>query len=262
MAFSEAQFQAVQDKINGGLRDLSGKIDQVRPAAEAGLDHWYIPGFVKDAVRWLVDKAVSLAKTIWDKIVEVLKGVTAPLYFFKYSFDWQDVRGLATGVAGQLKPEAMTASTKWKGSAADAYGKVIKPQGDAANKIGTIADKTSSALGICAAAGLAFYVAIGIILVKFIVAMVGIIAALGSVAFSWAGVVLAVEEAGVNTGLIITAVTTLAAALGFQAQQMSVLHGEAVDNSTFPGGTWPDPTTGSYNDGSVKDGNASWSLGG
>jgi hypothetical protein len=262
MAFSEVQFQAVQDKINGGLRDLSGKIDQLRPAAEAGLDHWYIPGFVKDAVRWLVDKAVSLAKTIWNKIVEVMKGIAAPVYFFKYAFDWQDVRGLATGVAGQLTPEAMTAGTQWKGSAADAYGKIIKPQGVAANKIGTIADKTSLALDICAAAGLAFYVMIGIIVVKFVIAMVGVIAALGSVAFSVAGVALAVEEAGVNTGLIITAVSLLAAALGVQAQQMSVLHGEAVDNSTFPGGTWPDPTTASYNDGSVKDGAAAWSLGG
>lgn len=117
-------------------------------------------------------------------------------------------------------------------------------------------------LGICAAAGLAFYLVIGIILVKFIVAMVGVIAAIGSVAFSWAGVALAVEEAGVNTGLIIAAVTTLTAVLGAQAQQLVTLHGEAVDNSAFPGGHWPDPTAGSYNDGSVKDGTASWSYGG
>lgn len=115
---------------------------------------------------------------------------------------------------------------------------------------------------ICAAAGLAFYLALGIIVVKFIVAMVGVIVALGSVAFSWAGVALAVEEAGVNTGLIIAAVTTLTAVLGAQAQQMVTLHGEAVDASTFPGGRWPDPTTGSYHDGSVQDGTANWSYAG
>ncbi len=27
---------------------------------------------------------------------------------------------------------------------------------------------------------------------------------------------------------------------------MTGLHGEAIDNSTFPGGHWPDPATGAY----------------
>lgn len=260
MAFNEAQFQATIDKINSGLRDLSTKIGEVMPAAQAGVDHWYIPGPVKDAVLWLANKAVDLAKSIWDKIVEILKGVAAPVLFFKYAFDWEDVRGLASGVGSELKPEVLTASQRWKGDAATAYGKIIKPQGDAAARIATVSDKVALALGICAAAGLMFYVAIGVILVKFIIAMVGVVVALGSVAFSWAGVALAVEEAGVNTGMIIAAVTTLGAALGTQAQQLIALHGETVDNATFPGGKWPDPLTGSYNNASVKDGHAHWSL--
>ena len=32
--------------------------------------------------------------------------------------------------------------------------------------------------------------------------------------------------------------------------------GELSDQSAFPSGHWPDPTTGSRNDGSVKDGDA------
>jgi len=262
MAFSEAQFHAAADKIDSGLSDLSGKIGQIRPTAESAVDHWYIPGFVADAVLWLADKAISLAKAIWDKITELLKGVAAPVYFFQYAFDWEDIRGLATGVSSELNPAVLPAGKHWKGAAADAYSKIVPQQASAATRIGTIADKTAVALGICAAAGLAFYLALGIILVKFIVAMVGVIVALGSIAFSWAGVALAVEEAGVNTGLIIAAVTTLTAVLGAQAQQIATLHGEAVDASTFPGGRWPDPTTGSYNDGSVKDGTAHWSYAG
>jgi uncharacterized protein YukE len=262
MAFSEAQFQAAVDKINSGMSDLSGKIGQIRPTAESAVDHWYIPGFVADAVLWLADKAISLANAIWDKIVELLKGVAAPVYFFKYAFEWEDIRGLASGVSSELHPAALPAGKQWKGAAAEAYSKIIPLQASAATRIGTIADKTATGLGLCAAAGLAFYLALGIILVKFIVAMVGVIVALGSVAFSWAGVALAVEEAGVNTGLIIAAVTTLTAVLGVQAQQMVTLHGEAVDASTFPGGRWPDPITGSYRDGSVKDGTANWSYAG
>lgn len=35
MAFSEAQFQAVVDKVSSGLSDLSDKVVQIRPTAES-----------------------------------------------------------------------------------------------------------------------------------------------------------------------------------------------------------------------------------
>ena len=260
MGFSEAQFNETINKLNSGMDDLSKKIDAVPAAANAAVDHWYIPGIIADAIKWCAEKICELAKWIWNKIKEVLRGVAAPVYFFKYAFDWQDIRGIANNVTGQLKPEAMPGANSWTGSAATAYKGVIKPQGDAANKIATIADRTATALQVCALAGLTFYLAIAVILVKFIAAMIATIAALGSVVFSWAGVALVVEEAGVNSGLIWAAIGALTAALGTQAQQLVGLHGEAIDNSTFPGGHWPDPTTRSYNDGSVKDGDADWSL--
>lgn len=260
MGFSEAQFNETISKLNTGMDQLSQKIQEVPPAANAAMNHWYIPGFVKDAIKWCAEKITELANWIWNKIKEVMKGIAAPVYFFKYAFDWQDIRGIANGVTGQLKPDAMHGTDSWTGSAATAYKGVIKPQGDAAAKIATISDKTATALTICAAAGLAFYVAIAAILVKFIAAMIAAIAAFGSAVFSWAGAALVVEEAGVNSGLIWAAIGTLTAALGSQAQQMIGLHGEAVDNSTFPGGHWPDPTTNSYSDGTVKDGDADWSL--
>ncbi|OLR91429.1 hypothetical protein [Actinokineospora bangkokensis] len=260
MSFSEAQFTEAVNKINQGLDSLSVKIGEVPQAANAAMNHWYIPDFVKDAIKWCAEKICELANWIWDKIKEVMKGVAAPVLFFKYAFDWQDIRGVANGVTGQLKPEAMPAVNSWTGSAATAYKAVIKPQGDAAGKIATISDKTATALTVCAAAGLAFYVAIGVILVKFIAAMVAAIAAFGSAVFSWAGAAIVVEEAGVNSGLIWAAIAALTAALGAQASQMVALHGEAVDASFFPGGKWPDPTTGAYSDGTVTDGDADWSL--
>ncbi|MGH3869105.1 MAG: hypothetical protein ACRDQ4_23925 [Pseudonocardiaceae bacterium] len=260
MAFSEAQFQAVVDEMNSGLSDLSDKIGQIRPIAESAVDHWYVPDFVADAVLWLADKAISLAKTIWDKIVELLKGVAAPVYFFKYALDWEDIRGLASGVSGELNPAVLPAGKRWKGTAADAYSKIIPLQGNAATHIGTIADKTAVALGICAAAGVAFYVTLGIILVKILVAMGGVIASIVSVVLSWVGVTLAVEEVAVDATMLTVAVTALTAVLTAQAGVMVALHGEAGDISAFPGGHWPDPTTGLYNDSSVRDGTASWSY--
>lgn len=226
------------------MDDLPNKIEEVPEVANRTLSKWYIPGFIKDAIKWLAEKMCELAGWIWDKIKEVLKGVVAPVYFYKYALDWQDVRGFASGVGGQATQDAMTDTQSWEGDAADAYHKIINPQGKAADKIGTISDKVATALTICAAAGLAFYVAIGVIIVKFIAAMITAIGLLGTAVLSWAGAGLIVEEAGVNTGLIIAAVTTLTALLGAQAQQMVALHGEAVDNGTFPGGNWPAPTAG------------------
>lgn len=246
VAFSNAQFQETVNKLNNGMDQLSNKIAEVPPAANAAMDHWYIPGFIKDAIRWLAEKITELATWIWNKIKEVLAGIAAPVSFFSYAFDWQDIRGIASGVTGRLKPEAMAATRSWTSPAGATYGKIIKPQGDAANKISTISDKTATALQICAGIGLTFYVAIAVILLKFIAAMVTAIAAFGSGVFSWAGAALVVEEAGVNSGLIWAAIGALTAALGTQAQQLVGLHGEAIDNSTFPGGHWPDPITGAY----------------
>lgn len=261
MGFSEAQFTDVIKQINKGMDDLSVKIAEVPRVAHAAADHWYIPGFVKDAIMWLAKKITELANWLWNKIKEVLKGVAAPVFFFLRSFDWQDVRGLATQVGGQLKPGVLTTvGNTWKGSAATAYGKIIQPQGAAADKVGAISDKISTALQLSAAAGLVFYLAIAAILIKFIAAMIAAIAAFGSGIFAWAGAAIVVEEAGVNSALIWTAIGALSAALATQVQQLIVVHGELSDQSAFPGGHWPDPTTGSYSDGSVKDRDADWSL--
>jgi hypothetical protein len=260
MSFSIAQYQTTIDKLNAGMQDLSSKIGQVGPAANAAVNHWYIPDFVADAIIWCAEKIIELAKWIWDKIVELLKGAAAPVYMFLHALDWQDARGIATTVQGTLRADQLSADDHWKGAASDGYVAAVKPQSDAAGKIGTIADKTAQALIISAVASLAFYLALGIILVKFIAAMVVAIAAFGSAVFSLAGAALIVEEAGVNATLITAAVTALLAALGTQAQQLTVLKGELVDNSTFPGGHWPDATTGNYTDATVTDGDADWSF--
>jgi hypothetical protein len=260
VGFSEAQFNETIHKITQGLDDLAKKIDEVMKAANEAMHHWYVPAAIKEAIKWCAEKICELAKWFWNKIKDVLKGAAAPILFFRKSWDWEDIRGLASGVTGQLKPEAMPAANSWAGQAAAAYKGIIKPQGDAANKIATISDKTSSVLNVCAMAGLTFYLAIAVILIKFIDAMIAAIAAFGSGVFSGAGAAIVVEEVGVNTTTVVGLIAGLTTALGAQAQQMIGLHGEAIDNSSFPGGHWPNATTGNYNNGSVQDGHAYWSL--
>ncbi|MGC9665582.1 hypothetical protein ACNTMW_03390 [Planosporangium sp. 12N6] len=260
MAFSTAQYEAAIDKINSGLQDINAKMQQLPPAARAAMDHWYVTQPVADMIAWSCDKVVELASDLLEKLIELLKGSVAPIYMFMYSLDWEDVRGLATGVAGQLKPEALSVDTHWKGAAADAYARQITPQAEAAARIGTVADKTALSLQVCAGAALAFYLALGVIVVKFIMAMVTTLAAYASAVFSWAGLALTIEEASVNTAAILTAVGALLAVLGAQAKEMASLHGEAVDKSAFPGGAWPDATTANFTDATVTDGDADWAF--
>lgn len=247
MAFSQAQYQAAIDKINQSLTDVTNRMGQVIPAAQAGVNHDYIPQFVKDAVMKIAQETVSIAQQILTKIKDLLVGAAAPVMFFVDAYEWESVRGLASGVAGELVASVMPSTQHWKGDAEGSYTKMMPTQATAASRIGTISDSTAMSLGICAAAGLAFYVALGVIVAQFIVAMVAVIAAFGSVAFSWAGVALAFGEAAVTPAMITAAVVTLVAALGVQAQQMTTLHGQAIDNTAFPGGRWPDPNTGSFN---------------
>ncbi|MFF9477461.1 hypothetical protein [Streptomyces sp. NPDC014733] len=235
-----AQYEATMNKITKGTQDLAAKLREAGPKAEATANQWYVPQPVADALIWAANKLVEAGSWLLEKIGEVLEGAAAPVTFFFYAHDWQsDVRGKASTVAGETSPDALKAPGQWEGDAATAYTAAVKDQSTAATQVETSADKIAGALTVSAVAGLAFYVAIGVILVKFIMAAVAAIAALGSVVFSWAGAGIIVEEAGVNSGLVIAAVTTLVAVLGAQAQQMVTVEGEARDNSAFPGGKWP-----------------------
>jgi hypothetical protein len=260
MEFSEEQYRAAIDKIRSGLTELNAKIQQIPGAANAAVANPDMPQAVRDAVIWLTKKMVDILTAIVNKIIELLKGALAPIYMFRYAYGWQDVRGMSSGVVGNLRPEALRVNRYWTGAASDAYNRAVKPQSEAVAKIGSIAERASTSLNVCAAAGLAFYVAIGVIVVKFIAAAVAVIAALGSIVLSWAGLALIVEEAAVNTGMIIAVVAALTALLGAQASQMAVLHGEAIDTSAFPSGRWPESTSDTFSDATVLDGDAKWSL--
>jgi hypothetical protein len=117
------------------------------------------------------------------------------------------------------------------------------------------------ALGWSASAGLAFYLSVLLVLIKFIVGFVGALTALGSVVFSWAGVALAIEAAGIGFAELFALSALLGTAIGTQAVQMGNLYGEAADSAAFPGQHWPGPRTDRYLDATVSDGDADWSLG-
>lgn len=261
MDFSKAQFESLLADISAGMDDLSLRLDQIEPAAIAAADRWYIPAGVADSIIWLGRETVEVGRKVLNFLKDLLKGATAPIFMFMDAWDWMDVRGSASGIASALTEQHLVVdNSDWSGKARDAYVSSVASHREAATRISSIASSTSGHLLACAAAGAAFYTTLAVVLAKLIAAAIEAIAAFGSAVFSWAGAAIVLEEAGVNTAIIATAITTLSAFLAAQATSMVNLHGEAVDNSAFPGGKWPSPNSSTYSDATVKDGDADWSL--
>lgn len=261
--FSKAQFEAVIADINAGMTDFSRMLHQMIPVATAAVGHWYVPPHVQEAVLWLATKSVEIGRQLLDLFIDVLKGATAPIHMFWDAWEWMDVRGAATGVSSSLNGQHLVVdNADWSGRGRDAYVSTAEAHSQAAERVGSIASSTSNHLLACAAAGAAFYVTLAVVIVKLVAAAITALIAFGSAVFSWVGAAIVLEEAGVNTAIIATAIGFLTAFLGAQAKAMISLHGEAVDVSKFPAGRWPSPQSATYNEVTVTDGDADWSLAG
>lgn len=242
MAFSAAQYEAAIQKVNDGVRQISTKSAEVMPAATNAAGLWYIPPWMADALVAIAQRLIDIAKWLYDRIVDLLQGVSAPVMFYWYAWKWLDIKGKASGIEGITKNDALKVQRTWEGDDEEEYTKAIGPQSPAAGRIKEISESVALRLGIAATAGLAFYAALGVIIYQFIGAMTAAIAAFGSVAFSWAGVLIAVGDAGITAGMVWAAVAALIAVLASQAEAMLELKSQAVDVSTFPGGHWPKAT--------------------
>ncbi|MCU1431422.1 MAG: hypothetical protein JWP95_527 [Actinotalea sp.] len=239
-AFSPATFQSVIDELVSGFDELVGHLNRVGPATNAATSHWWMPEPVARGLVWCANKLIELGNSILEKIGELLQGAAAPVTFFFRAADWRDSIGApASLVAGSIAPTALRAPLDWTGDAAARYTRAVAGQAPAATAVETLSTTVATALTTSAAAGCAFYVALGVIIVKLIIATVAAIAALGSVVFSWAGVLLIIEEAGVNTAMIIAAVSLLTACLAAQAAAIVTVSGGAASSGAFPGGQWP-----------------------
>ena len=241
MGFSQAQHDAATNKVKSGIQQIAVKNQLVMPAASKATSHWYLPDGVKKAIMWAAKKLTEISEWTMKKLGELLEGMAAPGLFYRVGWDWENVKGKASGIQGSVNPDALK-SSRWEGMAKDDYLKAIKLQAPAAGRIKDIANSTANSLFLCATAGMMFYASLAFIAFKSIGVLEIATVALLSGVFSWAGLLAALSDAGVNAGLIWGAVTLLTACLLAQTHQMGALHGETVDNTTFPQGHWPKAT--------------------
>lgn len=241
MGFNQAQHDAATSKVKSGIQQIAIKNQQVMPAASKAASHWYLPDSVKKAIMWAAKKLTEISDWTMKKLGELLEGAAAPGLFFRVGWDWESLKGKASNVQGSVNPDALK-SSRWEGMAKDDYLEAIKLQAPAAGRIKDIASSTATSLFACATAGMLFYASLAFIAYKSIWVLAGAIVALLSGVFSWAAFLGALSDAGVNAGLIWAALGVLGACIYVQVQQMGTLHGETVDNTTFPQGYWPKAT--------------------
>ncbi|MFD7502047.1 hypothetical protein ACWC5C_15435 [Streptomyces sp. NPDC001700] len=241
MAFSQSAFDDLIDKINEKLKKAGELLDKMVDGVNGFADKWYIPDAVAKPVIAAANKLVEFVNWVLEKIGEFLKGVIAPVMLFLDSLDWQgtSVRGKASTASSTTAKGNLQAPKEWKGEGADAYTGAIWTQSTAAGQVSTSADSVASSLLVAAAAGLAFYGAIGLFLVQFIPAL-GAAAAAGATGVGLIpAAIAAIGEGTAGWVLLTTASVALVTVLGDQAKTLAEMKGQAGDNSAFPNGHWP-----------------------
>jgi hypothetical protein len=259
--FSMAQYEAVITEIEQGTKTFEARLAEVIPAAESVSSQWYVGAVIGEMLEWVARETVALGTEILNFILDVLKGATAPIFMFMDSYQWGDFKAAANGVSSDLTAQNLVVDdADWSGKAHDSYLTAAAAQSASAARIGSIAKATSDNLLYCAGAGLTFYILVAGVIAKLIVEVVAATAAISSAVFSAVGAMIFLESGAVNVTAIVTGLGLLAAFLGTQVNALVTLHSEAADPTSFPNGSWPRSNAAQYNDATVKDGDADWSL--
>ncbi|CAM5782492.1 hypothetical protein [Cellulomonas persica] len=238
--FSPATYDATIEQLRSGMRALTARMAQITPTLDDTLGQWWVPGLLADGLTWCADRLQELGRELLATLGDLLEGAAAPALFFVRAFEWvTEVGPPVSGVAATTHPNALRAPLTWTGEAASTYRAAVAGQSPAAAQVQSVSGVVAASLCACAAAGLALYVALGVILAKFLTAMVAAIAALGSVVLSWAGLLVIVEEAAVNTGMVVSAVAAFTAAQGAAALALVNVTGAARSQTSLPHGHWP-----------------------
>ncbi|WP_370147398.1 hypothetical protein [Streptacidiphilus sp. EB129] len=231
------------DKVNAKIPIIERNLSKVQQAGASTANAWYMPAGLGDLLMECVHEFVKAVTWLLEQVKELLKGALAPLYMWENAYTWENVRGVASGVAGEVTVSALGSTKDWTGASATAYTQAIAPQSAAASRLAAVADKTSTALSICAASGLVFYGAVAILCVQEVEITVG--ASVAAATGAAAPPALAVETtSALLTGAgLVGLIVGLLSLVGGQATQMTSIHGETIDTTAFPGGHWPTATT-------------------
>lgn len=241
MTSAAGDFDHMVQQATDKLREIEQKVKELFDKVNGLLD--WVPSFLSDLIK-PIQQALGLLnekmQEFWKQVDEFFTEPGSVSALHNAADTWaKQVSPQLGALAGTLTLDQLRTDDEWKGKAADAYKNTVPAQSSALGAIKDIGNQLNTSLTNLANALIAFWVAIGLALVAFVVGLVGAIAACCTVVGAPAGVAAAATTAGVVIGLISAAIAAfISYNNGIQTEQ-AALGQKLSDDSQFPNGAWP-----------------------
>jgi hypothetical protein len=225
------------------IRDLVDRfyrlVQELQDGINDALD--WVPFFLNwivDRIRDLWNDLMNKIKEFFDPLVEILSNLGSPTTVSSTADKWSSTVGSpVSGRVALADLGSLSVEDNWKGSAADQYKQKVPLQKTALQNIKTqFTDGISGALkDVSSAIQVFFGIMIGAI-GAFIVAIVGALAATGTIVGIPAGIVIAITAAGVFGAAFYAAGENLKSSC---RTAKTVLDQKKAENTGYPNGAWP-----------------------
>ncbi len=201
---------------------------------------------------------------VW--IVELIEGILAPLIFFGWYYDWNYLL-LEELSKAHIELESLRipkTDNLWQGRGAHAYTSAVPDQKKAVDQLVSLNNALADFTLNVAVTGLGLYISVVSVIIIQFESIASLIVELGLVATAPAAPPTAVVQIA-KLGAAIGGATTALGLYSTVLKDGSKLHQLAVTSAAFAGPhRWPQAVNQDsrpiMSDGSVKDGDAKWSV--
>ncbi len=261
MALNIAEYEATIRRLHEANDRHVRLVAQTRQTVHTMLNvAFFLPPPARTWISATMEDVVAADHNVFERIRDTLASAWVPFAMSDRAVRWTELGSLVSTVAGNLQPVNRDIDVRWRGAAAEAYEAVAAAHQQAATRMCDVAERTQMALSWMSNIGAALFIGLGVLMLKLVA---GVAAAFIGVS-STIGIPAAL-------GVMITIVATVAAEVAsmialFVATymwgrvQMNNMVSEAFDHSAFPDGAWPVAAAHGYEDATVTDADAEWSM--
>ncbi len=221
---------------------------------------FFLPPPARAWISATMDEVVAEDHNIFKRIRDTLLSAWIPFEMSDRAVRWTELGSLVSTVAGNLQPVNRDIDVRWRGAAAEAYEAVAAAHQHAAIRMCDVAERTQLALSWMSNFGAALFIGLCVVSLKLVAgvaaAFIGVSSGIGLPAALGVMVTIVATVAAE----IVSMIALFMATYMWGRVQMNNMVSEAFDHSAFPNGAWPVAAAHSYEDATVTDADAEWSL--
>jgi hypothetical protein len=237
--------------------------DQVIPAVSAVIaslesSPWLLPlrGIISAKAEAVSRDLRSVEKTVAD----LMEYLHMPFWLWRDGEEWTRLRDELSSVVGDLGVTNREVHVLWHGAAADAYHTVLPAQVGAAEQLSSSADSIQYVVTWAGTTLAIFFATLLAILLQMIAGLLAALVTAAAVPLAVGGLVaagLVIATAAGELAVLILATTDVKGRMKIWTNQIL---SQLRNNANFPNGEWPVARTEWYDDATVADGDADWSV--